>query len=200
LIEKARTVVERERFDAAGRIPRDVAQLYYALGEVRRLRAARIVFVPVPEDFAVVLERRCQLILDAQSSYSDAMRAEDAHWSAMAGYRVGELYQSLHEDLMVVPAPGAADTPGRRQLFEGAMRLRYSILLEKARAMMQHTLKMAARTGERSEWVLRAERAARDLEQAEQREQAALDRLPHSRAELQRALDDLGQRAADTAP
>jgi hypothetical protein len=42
--------------------------------------------------------------------------------------------------------------------------------------------------------------AARDLEQAEQREQAALDRLPHSRAELQRALDDLGQRAADTAP
>ncbi len=98
-IEKGRTVVEDHRMDEAGRIPRDLAQLYYALGEVRRIKAERIKFDPVPANFAAVLEQRCQLLLDAQSAYSDAMRAYDAHWSAMAGYRVGQLYESLHQDL-----------------------------------------------------------------------------------------------------
>jgi len=102
----------------------------------------RIRFAPVPSDFAAVLEQRCQLLLDAQSAYSDAMRAYDAHWSAMAGFRVGELYQKLHEELMQVPAPKSADSAGKRQLFEGAMRLRYSILLDKAKAMMDHTVAM----------------------------------------------------------
>ena len=41
------------------------------------------------------------------------------------------------------------------------MRLRYSILLQKARAMMEHTLSMTERTGERSSWVFKAEAAKR---------------------------------------
>ncbi|HEY3234687.1 MAG TPA: hypothetical protein VGJ84_08215 [Polyangiaceae bacterium] len=41
------------------------------------------------------------------------MRAYDAHWSAMAGYPVGDLYESSHRDLMQVPAPFAADTNER---------------------------------------------------------------------------------------
>lgn len=199
-VEKARTIIEENGFDAAGQIPRDLAQVYYALGEIRRLRAERIKFVPVPTNFGQVLEERCQLLLDAQSSYSDAMRAHDAHWSAMAGFRVGELYQRLHEDLMQVPTPKSADSRSRELLFEGAMRLRYSILLEKARSMMDHTLKMAARTDEKSAWVARAERALLDLDEAVAREQAALDALPYSRQELQQALDDLAQRSKTTTP
>lgn len=195
-IGKARNVVEQESFDRAGEIPRDLAQLYYALGEVRRLRAERIRFIPVPEDFAGVLEARCQLLLDAQSSYSDVMRAHDAHWSAMAGFRVGELYQKLHEDLMGIGAPQTATDETKRLLFEGAMRLRYSILLEKARAMMKHTLAMAERTEERSTWVVRAEQAERQLALAEQREKEALDRLPYSRQQLQQALDQLASNQA----
>jgi hypothetical protein len=92
-IEKARTIVEEHRLDAAGSIPRALAQLYFALGEARRLRGESIRFDPVPDNIAQTLEERCQLLLDAQS-LSDAMRAYDAHWSAMAGYRVGELYRS----------------------------------------------------------------------------------------------------------
>ena len=199
-VEKARTIIEENGFDAAGQVPRDLAQVYYALGEIRRLRAERIKFVPVPANFGQVLEERCQLLLNAQSSYSDAMRAHDAHWSAMAGFRVGELYQRLHEDLMQVPAPTAADSQSRELLFEGAMRLRYSILLEKAQSMMDHTLKMAARTNEKSAWVARAERALHDLEQAVVREHAALNALPYTRLELQQALDDLAARSTSTSP
>lgn len=195
-VEKARTIVEDHRLDAAGTITRDVAQLYFALGEVRRIRAEKITFQPMPANFAAVLEERCQLLLDAQTAYSDTMRAKDAHWSAMAGFRVGELYQKLHEDLMAIPQP-KADTDKKKQLFEGAMRLRYSILLDKALAMMEHTLSMSARTGEKSSWVEKAEDAKDKLKKAQKAEQAAIDRLPYTRAELQAALDDLAQKAVE---
>jgi hypothetical protein len=192
-IEKGRDVVESRGLDLAGKLPRDLAQLYFALGEVRRLRAERIKFTPMPPNFAQAFEQRCQLVLDAQSAYSDTMRAYDSHWTAMAGYRVGELYQSLHADVMRIEPPRGADTLRRRQLFEGAMRLRYSVLLDKARGMMEHTLSMATRTGESSSWVARAEQAKRDIERAQAAEQAALDRLPYTRAELQAALDRLAK-------
>lgn len=191
-IERARDIVERHGLDLAGKLPRDLAQLYYALGELRRIRAERIKLAPVTEDFPVRLEQRCQLILDAQSAYSDTMRAYDAHWSMMAGYRVGELYQSLHTELMRVESP-KAKTESQRQLVEGAMRLRYAVLLTKAKGMMEHTLAMARRTGETSSWVTRTEEALRDIEKAEAAEQAAIDKLPYTRAELEAALERLAK-------
>jgi len=188
-VSKARDIIEQENLDAVGKLPQELAPVYFALGEVRRLRAERIHFVPVPENFGAVLEQRCQLLLDAQSAYSDSMRAYDAHWSAMAGYRVGELYQKLHEELMQVPPPKAADNEKRRQLFEGAMRLRYSILLDKAKSMMEHTISMADRTGEKSLWVLKARQSRDALARATEDEREALARLPYTREQLQSALD-----------
>lgn len=198
-VEKARNVIEAHQLDAAGAIPRDLAQTFYALGEIRRVRAAKIKFVPVPQNFGVVLEQRCQLLLDAQRAYSDTMRAYDSHWSAMAGFRVGQLYKDLHTDLMSIPKPSTADSEARQALFEGAMRLRYSILLDKALAMMEHTLSMAKRTGEQSDWVLRARTAKSDLEQARKRENEAIDRLPYTREQLRQALDDLAAKKRDEA-
>lgn len=195
-LNKGRDIVEAKRLDAAGALPRDLAGLYFALGELRRIRGEKIVFVPVPPNFAAVLEERCQLLLDAQSAYSDAMRAYDAHWSAMAGYRVGELYQRLHEDLMRIPPPTAATTRARADLFAGAMRLRYAVLLRKGLAMMEHTLTLAERTGEHSDWVTRASASKGALEKSIRDEEAALDRLPYSRTDLERALDEVGRRSA----
>ncbi len=195
--EKARGIIEEHRLDAAGQIPRDLAQAYYALGEVRRVRGERVRFNPIPPNFAQVLEERCQLLLDAQRAYSDTMRAYDSHWSAMAGFRVGELYKRLHADLLSMPKPKTADTEARAQLFEGAMRLRYSVLLDKGLAMMEHTLQMAKRTGESSQWVLRAEAAKRELESAKKQESRAIDQLPYTRAQLQQALDDLRKKKAE---
>ncbi len=196
-ISKARDIIERENLDAAGRVPAELAPVYFALGELRRMRAERIHFVPVPSSFGAALEQRCQLLLDAQSAYSDAMRAYDAHWSAMAGYRVGELYQKLHEEMMQVPPPKAADSERRRQLFEGAMRLRYSILLDKAKSMLDHTVAMADRTGEQSAWVLKSRQARDTIAKATEEERQALARLPYSKQQLQAALDSF---AAGRAP
>lgn len=199
-VERGVSLVERHGLDLAGRLPRDLAQLYFARGEVYRVRGERIRLAPAPPDFLEALERRCQALLDAQRAYSDTFRAYDAHWSAMAGFRVGELYQKLHEELMRVEAPQTADTMARQQLFEGVMRLRYSVLLEKAGAMMDHTLQMSERTGERSEWVERTRKAREDIRSAEQREKAALERLPYTREELEAGLKELEDSAKRRQP
>jgi hypothetical protein len=195
-VAKGMQIVDELQLDRAGRLPRDLAQLYFAQGEARRQKAEAVRLSPDPAAFSSRLEERCQLLLAAQSAYSDSMRAYDAHWSAMAGFRVGELYERLHDELMQIPPPPQATSERRRQLFEGAMRLRYSVLVSKALTMMEHTLSMAQRTGEDSEWVRRSATAKLELEQVLATEKAAIDRLPYTRADLEQALKDLERRAA----
>jgi hypothetical protein len=195
-IEKGRDIIDTKQLDAAGRVPRDLAQLYYALGEYRRVRAERVVFQPMPPNFGAVLEERCQLLLDAQSAYSDSMRAYDAHWSAMAGFRIAELYQKLHRDLLAVQPPPSADTERKRQLFEGAVRTRYAILLTKAKAMAEHTLSMAERTGESSEWVDRTRQALKSIDERIADEEATLAKLPYTRADFEAYLAQMEAAAA----
>jgi tetratricopeptide (TPR) repeat protein len=191
LVSRARTIIEEQGLDVPGTIHRDLAVVYFALGEVRRLRAERLVFIPLPVNFAETLEQRCQLILDAQSAYSDAMRAHDAHWSTMAGYRVGELYASLHGELMRTIEAHHLEGAERKQLFEGAMRLRYSVLVQKALNMLEHTLDMADRVGEKSDWVDRARATKGKLVTQKQAEEDAINRLPYSREALTFALSRL---------
>jgi hypothetical protein len=197
-IEKGRDIVDSHQLDAAGKVPRDLAQLYYALGESRRVKAERIVFQPMPPAFGKVLEERCQLLLDAQSAYADSMRAYDAHWSAMAGFRTAELYQNLHRDLLAVKPPANADTERKQQLFEGAVRTRYAILLTKARAMAQSTLAMAERTGEKSEWVERTREALKAIDQAVKDEEAALAKLPYTKQDFEAYFAQMDPPAATT--
>jgi tetratricopeptide (TPR) repeat protein len=181
-IEKGRNIVDAEQLDRAVPLDRDLAQLFYALGELRRLRAAQIKFEPLPPNFTALLEQRCQLLLDAQTAYSDTMRAGDGHWSAMAGYRVAELYQDLHRDLMAVRPPPSAGTERERQLWEGAVRTRYAILLSKAKTMAEHTLAMATRVGEQSVWVDKTRQAIKDIDQAVSEKKSLLEKLNYTQA------------------
>ncbi len=187
-IGRARDLVEEHRLGESGTPPLALAQVSFALGEVRRMRGEEIRFVPFPTNFAEVLEARCQALLDAQDAYTDAMRSLDPHWSAMAGYRVGQLYQQLHLDVMAIPPTAAADTSRKRQLFAGAMHLRYRVLLEKGLSMMSATVRLGERTGEDSSWVHRAEESKRDIELALEQEKVAMAKLPFTEAELAQAL------------
>lgn len=193
-IARARTILEDLHLDDGGKLPLAAAPAFFALGEVRRQRGEKIQFVPVPPNFAQVLEERCQLLLDAQDSYAAAMRSSDPHWAAMAGYRVGQLYQRLHQDVLAIPPPSTATTERQRQLFEGTMRLRYRVLVEKGLTMMERVLRISERMGEHSAWVTRAREAREELTRGLDKEKAALKKLPYSEADLQRALDDLSKK------
>lgn len=190
-VGQARDLIEQHRLGESGKPPIEMAQVSFALGEVRRRRSEAITFSPLPPDFAVALEQRCQGLLDAQGAYTEAMRSLDAHWSAMAGYRIGKLYQQLHRDVTRIPPPASAVTLKKKQLFEGAMRLRYRVLLEKGKKMIDGTVQLGERTGEGSAWIARAREAQREIDQALADERAALARLPFTEAELSAALEAL---------
>ncbi len=199
-IVKARNLIEDNHLGESGTPPIELAQVSFALGEIRKVRSEQIVFEPFPPDFGAVLEARCTGLLDAQEAYTDAMRARDAHWSAMSGYRVGQLYEQLHRDVMKVPTPAAATSVRQKQLWEGAMRLRYRILLEKGLKMMEGTVRLGERTGESSAWIGRAREAQKELELALADEKAELAKMPFTEDEMRDALDKLKKKApASTA-
>ena len=65
----------------------------------------------------------------------------------MSGYRVGEMYRTLHHDLMMIPPNDKAKTEHDKQLFYGIMHVRYRVLLEKGNEMMKRTLALGEKTG-----------------------------------------------------
>jgi tetratricopeptide (TPR) repeat protein len=193
-VERARDLMEKHHIGESGKIPHEVAQVYYALGEVRRVKSERLKFDPPPPNFGDVFEQRAQGLLDAQAAYTDTMRTTDPVWATMAGFRVGQLYQQLHTDVMVVKTPTNAKSQKDKQLFEGAVRLRYRVLLEKGLKMMDATLRMNERVGEANAWTTRAKEAKADLESKLVAENAAIKKLPISEADLKKLLEDLGNK------
>ncbi|HVJ94822.1 MAG TPA: tetratricopeptide repeat protein, partial [Labilithrix sp.] len=192
-------LVEETRFGATGQLPVAAAMLKYAQGEIRRLRSEKISLNPPPPDFVQKLEMRCQLLLDAQSSFADAIRSVDLHWAAMSGVRVGEMYRTLHEHLMMIPPTEKAKTESDKQLFYGIMHVRYRALLEKGIEMMKRTLSLGERTGVASAWMKRASSAKSDMERALEEEKAIIQKFPFTEETLEKTLEIMKKKAAADA-
>jgi tetratricopeptide (TPR) repeat protein len=192
-------LVEETRFGATGQLPVAAAMLKYAQGEIRKVRSEKITLNPPPPDFVHKLEMRCQLLLDAQSSYADAIRSVDLHWAAMSGYRVGEMYRTLHQHLMMIPPTEKAKTESDKQLFYGIMHVRYRALLEKGVEMMKRTLALGERTGVASGWMKRAEAAKAEMDRALEEEKATIKRFPFTEETLEKTLEIMKKKAADDA-
>lgn len=192
-------LVEETRFGATGQLPVAAAMLKYANGEIRKVRSEKIVLNPPPPDFVQKLEMRCQLLLDAQSSFADAIRSVDLHWAAMSGYRVGEMYRTLHQALMMIPPTEKAKTESDKQLFYGIMHVRYRALLEKGIEMMKRTLALGERTGAAPGWMKRAEAAKAEMDRALEEEQNAIKKLPFTEETLEKTLAIMKKKAADDA-
>lgn len=193
-------LVEETRFGATGQLPVAVAMLKFAQGEIRKVRSEKISLNPPPPDFVHQLEMRCQLLLDAQSSFADAIRSVDLHWAAMSGYRVGEMYRELHHHLMMIPPiANTAKTESDKQLFYGIMHVRYRALLEKGIEMMKRTLALGERTGVATGWMKRAEAAKAEMDAALEEEKRIIKTFPFTEETLEKTLEIMKKKAADDA-
>jgi hypothetical protein len=172
-------------------LPVAVAQLRFALGELRRVRSERIELIPLPPDFLAKLDERCAGLLDAQAAYAMAVRSVDSHWAAMAGYRVGEMYRVLHRDLMRIPPPATSKTEHQKQIFYAFMHVRYRVLLEKGLREIDQTVALGERTSDSSAWIQRARAAKDEMQTALADEKAQIDKMPFTENEVKEALEQL---------
>jgi hypothetical protein len=192
-------LADQMHYGARDVLPVAVAQLRFALGELRRLRSERISFEPLPPDFVEKLEERCGGLLEAQESYAMAVRSIDPHWAAMSGYRVGEMYRKLHRDLMQIPPPAASKTEKQKQMFFAFMHVRYRILLEKGLRELDQTIALGERTSDSSAWIQRARDAKAEMDVALADEKAQIAKMPFTEAEVNAALDLLQKKTAPHA-
>ncbi len=182
-------LADRLHYGARDVLPVAVAELRFALGELRRVRSERIVFDPLPSDFVDELEERCGGLLAAQQSYAMAVRSIDPHWAAMSGYRVGEMYRRLHDELVRIPPPSASKTTEQKDVFYAFLHVRYRVLLEKGLRQIDQPLALGERINDTSAWVQRA-RAARDAMQAAlDEEKARMARMPFKEEDIGTALE-----------
>lgn len=194
-IQQGLELMDETRYGSTGQLPVAAAMIKYANGELRKYRSEKISINPPGPDFLTKLEMRCSFLLEAQSSYADAIRSVDPQWAAMSGYRVGEMYRTLHHDLMLIPPTEKAKTEHDKQLFYGIMHVRYRVLLEKGMEMMKRTLALGEKTGVASEWMKRAETLKAEMDAALEEEKATIAKFPFTEEELTKALEIMKKKA-----
>jgi tetratricopeptide (TPR) repeat protein len=180
-------------------LPVAVAELRFALGELRRTRSERITFDPLPADFMEKIEERAGGLLEAQAAYAMAVRSIDPHWAAMAGYRVGTMYRALHRDLMQIPPPATSKTERQKQMFYAFMHMSYRILLEKGLRELEQTVALGERTADSSAWIERARSAREEMQIALTDEKTQIDKMPFTEDEVKMALGLLKKKTSNHA-
>ena len=189
-------ILEDNRIGMAGKLPAAGSQLKFALGETRRIETEQIQLQPIGDDFVQKVSARCQGLLDAQAAYADAMRTTDPHFAMMAGYRLGDMYRKLHAELMAIPPDGFAKTEHQRQVFYAIMHVRYRALLDKALIMLNTTLEVADKLGDKSAWVDRGREAKSQMEAALAQEKTTIAKFPWTEDEIEKALRIMQDKAA----
>lgn len=163
------------RFMAARRLAREaneteriqtrffIAQASFYLAEILRLDfMEHPLTFPGPEELsqgtsleAVLgpqLEEKCQRLLRAQAAFTRTVREGHSGWASAAGYKVGEMYEQLYDELVLLPAPSSL-TEQQRAIYQELLAEKVLVLLEKAIRVWQSTVDMATRTGEENLWV-----------------------------------------------
>jgi len=157
---------------------------YYAMAQFKlaEILHGEMRDAALPADEAALepaLELKCRLLLDAQAEYAEAIEILHPHWAAAAAYRIGGLYRNLWDDLVAAPTPEDL-TDEERQIYLDILRKRIRVLLTKAVAQWERTLRMIRRLELEGEWAKRTEE---DL--AEIRELLAIEESAVAEEELQ---------------
>ncbi|WP_156865147.1 tetratricopeptide repeat protein [Pajaroellobacter abortibovis] len=200
LVLQGLDMAEQARYGMDGKLPVPLAMLRFAMAEVRRTRSERIQFVPIGADFLSKIDMRAQGLLDAQNTYSDVIRCVDPYWAALSGYRIGQMYRTLHADLMAIPPTGQSKTEEQKKIFYAMMHMRYRVLLEKGIEMMRRTLALLEKLGD-SLWVERVKVAKEEMEHGLEEEKKIMAEFPFTEQEVERALEMMKERkTGNSAP
>lgn len=131
-----------------------VNQAQFFLGEIYRLHfeAKRLETVDDPEALRDELEQKAQLLLSAQGHYMRTARMGHPHWTTAALQRIGNLYETLYDEMLDAPIPSNL-TESQAELYREVLRDKVRILVQKAISVYERNLAAAERVGVRSPFI-----------------------------------------------
>jgi hypothetical protein len=111
---------------------------------------------------AGALESKAEFLLSAQGHYLRAIRKGDGEWATAAGYRIGEMYEEFHDQLLGAPLPQGLEE-SQRAIYQEELRKKVRNLISKAIRIYEQTLSAAQRTGAQNSYVQKTEEALERL-------------------------------------
>jgi tetratricopeptide (TPR) repeat protein len=131
------------------------SQAQFYLAEVFRQHFLDVKLDPANETQAQLLqdlEYKAQMLLSAQGHYLRCIRVGHPEWATASGYRIGELYQSLYEQLTDATPPRDLDSE-EVEIYRQELRNRIRVLITKAIDAYEQTLAAAERVGATNPFV-----------------------------------------------
>ena len=125
------------------------SQAQFYLAEIYRQHFEDIKLDPVTsteQKLLEDLEAKAQMLLSAQGHYLRCIRVGHPEWATASGYRIGELYQSLYEQMVDARPPQDLDKD-QVEAYQVELRNRIRILVSKAIVAYEQTLTAAERVG-----------------------------------------------------
>lgn len=136
-----------------------IGQSRFYLGEIYAREFEKIALSPPSGDhdkwvqmMGEELEEKCKLLIRAQNNFIRTIRVGHTGWATAAGFRIGNLYEKLYDQLLEVPVPKDLGDEAKTYYSE-ELRKRVSVLVVKAIKVYEQSLQMAQRVGEANEWV-----------------------------------------------
>ena len=163
LLRAALDVFENDREEPVD--PALPAQAEFWLGEAFRVAFRETRLDPSSMDAKALegaLAQKAQFLLSAQGHYLRSIRRGDGEWATAAGYRIGEMYEALHDELLAAPLPQGL-TEDQRALYQQELRGKVRNLIEKAIRIYEETLSVAQRTGAKNAYLDKTEQSLERL-------------------------------------
>jgi len=126
----------------------------YVLAETLRREGQSMAFPEDAESQQKVLIRRAELLLAAQREYFNTIsftNLDNVHWAAASGYRIGNMYDELWQDVMGAPVPAHLPPEGADPYHESLAKL-IKPLIRHAIRYWELTLLLIERTGMDNDW------------------------------------------------
>lgn len=160
LLRAALALFEKARADgeADGAL---LAQAEFWIGEIYRSYFEELPLDPkamAEKALLDALETKAQFLLSAQGHYLRGIRQGDGEWATAAGFRIGELYESFHAQLVEAPVPPGLDEE-QRAVYHEELKKKVRVLVDKAMRIYEQTLATAQRVNAQSPYVQRTSEA-----------------------------------------
>ncbi|MFN7133244.1 MAG: hypothetical protein ACK4N5_14290 [Myxococcales bacterium] len=142
------------------------SQAQFFLGEIYRTFFEHVELDPEKGEakLAKDLEYKCELLLSAQGHYLRAIRLGNGQWATSAGYRIGELYEKLYDEMLAAKVPAEFDEE-QKQVYREELRKKVRVLVTKAMGIYERTLAAAERIGVDNPFVQKTRRSLERMKQ-----------------------------------